>query len=100
MTDRSKKYFKDWNLFEKIWLITFTAVNIYLFFAWHDTLISLTAVYMDVDKEICLKRNETRANKVPAIAIHTLAKKFEPPTLEEGFTDILRFDENGKGKSS
>ncbi len=62
--------------------------------------ISLTAVYMDVDKETCLKRNETRAKKVPAIAIHTLAKKFEPPTFDEGFTDILRFDENGKGKSS
>jgi nicotinamide mononucleotide transporter len=38
-----KKLFKDWNLFEKIWLLTFTAVNIYLFFAWHDTWIGLTA---------------------------------------------------------
>jgi nicotinamide mononucleotide transporter len=37
------KYFKDWNLFEKIWLFAFTAINIYLFFAWHDTWIGLTA---------------------------------------------------------
>jgi nicotinamide mononucleotide transporter len=37
------KYFKDWNTFEKIWLASFTAINIYLFFAWHDTLIGLTA---------------------------------------------------------
>ncbi|MDP2628960.1 MAG: nicotinamide riboside transporter PnuC [Nanoarchaeota archaeon] len=36
-------YAKDWNLFEKIWLLTFTAVNIYLFFAWHDSWIGLTA---------------------------------------------------------
>ena len=38
-----KKYFADWNLFEKLWLLSFTAVNIYLFFAWHDTWIGLTA---------------------------------------------------------
>jgi nicotinamide mononucleotide transporter len=38
-----KRYFKDWNLFEKIWLLSFTVINIYLFFAWHDTLIGLTA---------------------------------------------------------
>lgn len=38
-----KNYFKDWNLSEKIWLFTFTAVNLYLFFAWHDTWIGLTA---------------------------------------------------------
>ncbi|RIW30393.1 nicotinamide riboside transporter PnuC [Bacillus salacetis] len=28
---------KDWTLFEKIWLGLFTAVNVYLFFAWDDT---------------------------------------------------------------
>ena len=38
-----KKYFQDWNLFEKLWLFIFTAVNIGLFFAWHDTWIGLTA---------------------------------------------------------
>jgi nicotinamide mononucleotide transporter len=36
-------YFKDWNLFERIWITAFTLVNIYLFFAWHDTWIGLTA---------------------------------------------------------
>lgn len=38
-----RKYIKDWNLFEKLWLLVFTLVNIYLFFAWHDTWIGLTA---------------------------------------------------------
>ncbi len=32
---------KDWTLFEKLWLLIFTAVNVYLFFAWSDTLIGL-----------------------------------------------------------
>jgi nicotinamide mononucleotide transporter len=36
-----KDYAKDWNLFEKIWLSVFTLINIYLFFAWKDTLIGL-----------------------------------------------------------
>jgi nicotinamide mononucleotide transporter len=43
MTNPLKKYFKEWNLFEKIWLLAFTVVNIYLFFAWHDTCIGLIA---------------------------------------------------------
>lgn len=38
-----KKCFKDWTLFEKLWLSIFTVVNIYLFFAFKDTVIGLTA---------------------------------------------------------
>ncbi|MCR4327499.1 MAG: nicotinamide riboside transporter PnuC [Nanoarchaeota archaeon] len=38
-----KDYLKDWNWFERIWLLTFTIVNIYLFFAWQDTIVGLTA---------------------------------------------------------
>jgi len=38
-----KNYFKDWNLFEKIWLITFTLINLYLFYVWKDSWIGLTA---------------------------------------------------------
>ncbi|RNB78404.1 nicotinamide riboside transporter PnuC [Brevibacillus panacihumi] len=32
---------KDWTLFEKIWLVLFTIVNIYLFFAFEDSLLGL-----------------------------------------------------------
>ncbi|MBK3495692.1 nicotinamide mononucleotide transporter [Viridibacillus sp. YIM B01967] len=32
---------KDWTLFEKLWLTSFTLINIYLFFAWDDTLLGL-----------------------------------------------------------
>lgn len=38
-----RNIFKDWNLFERIWLATFTIINVCLFFAWHDTWIGLTA---------------------------------------------------------
>jgi len=39
--ERLKNYFKDWTVFEKVWLLTFTIINIYLFFAWQDTVIGL-----------------------------------------------------------
>lgn len=38
-----KNYFKEWNTFEKVWLLAFTLINIYLFFAWHDTIVGLVA---------------------------------------------------------
>ncbi|MDQ0427494.1 nicotinamide mononucleotide transporter [Planomicrobium stackebrandtii] len=38
---KSQRFLKDWSLFEKSWLVIFTAINIYLFFAWDDTLLGL-----------------------------------------------------------
>jgi len=38
-----REHAKKWTLFEKIWLVLFTAINIYLFFAWNDSLIGLGA---------------------------------------------------------
>lgn len=32
---------KNWTRFEMVWLFTFTMVNIYLYFAWQDSLIGL-----------------------------------------------------------
>ncbi|MCM3767242.1 nicotinamide riboside transporter PnuC [Neobacillus niacini] len=32
---------RGWTLFEKLWLVTFTLVNVYLFFAWKDTILGL-----------------------------------------------------------
>lgn len=31
-------FLKDWTLFEKTWLVVFTLINLFLFFAWDDTL--------------------------------------------------------------
>lgn len=36
-----KRFFSEWTIFEKIWLIVFTAINIWLFFAWDDTTLGL-----------------------------------------------------------
>ncbi|MED4753688.1 nicotinamide riboside transporter PnuC [Brevibacillus choshinensis] len=36
-------YFADWSWFERLWLLAFTVVNVYLFFALDDTLIGLIA---------------------------------------------------------
>ena len=38
-----KKLFSDWTTFEKIWLAVFTLVNIYLFFAWGDSLLGFVS---------------------------------------------------------
>lgn len=34
-------FLRDWTAFEKSWLAIFTGVNIYLFFAWEDSLLGL-----------------------------------------------------------
>ena len=52
------------------------------------------AIYMDTPKEDCLERNKQRSEEqqVPAVAIHTAAKRFEMPTLAEGFSEIIIFE--------
>lgn len=34
---------RDWTVFERAWLLVFGAINLYLFFAWGDSLLGLTA---------------------------------------------------------
>lgn len=36
-----ERMWNEWTIFEKIWLAVFTTINIYLFFAWEDSLIGL-----------------------------------------------------------
>ncbi|MCA1039871.1 nicotinamide riboside transporter PnuC [Bacillus infantis] len=35
------KRFHDWTIFEISWLLVFTLINVYLFFAWQDSLLGL-----------------------------------------------------------
>lgn len=51
------------------------------------------AVFVNTDKKTCLERNELRKGsaKVPAVAIHNLAKKLIYPTVEEGFDEVIMF---------
>jgi nicotinamide mononucleotide transporter len=39
--DLLKNTFKGWTFFEKTWITIFTVINIYLFFAWKDSVIGL-----------------------------------------------------------
>jgi nicotinamide mononucleotide transporter len=32
---------RDWTMFEKVWIAVFAATNVYLFFAWQDSLLGL-----------------------------------------------------------
>ncbi|MDX1630681.1 MAG: nicotinamide riboside transporter PnuC [Thermoanaerobaculia bacterium] len=38
-----RRYAADWSWFERLWLITFSLVNLWLYFVWEDTLIGLLA---------------------------------------------------------
>ena len=40
---KSANMFKDWTLFEKLWVVIFTVIELYLFFAWKDSAIGLIA---------------------------------------------------------
>jgi predicted kinase len=48
--------------------------------------------FFDCGVDEALKRNEQRAGKarVPNVAIFAMAKKLEPPTLDEGFDELFR----------
>lgn len=47
--------------------------------------------FFDCPVQEALQRNEQRTGKarVPAVAIHTMAKKLEPPQLNEGFEKLF-----------
>lgn len=36
-----RKFWKDWTLFERVWLLVFSAINVSLFFVWQDSLLGL-----------------------------------------------------------
>lgn len=48
--------------------------------------------WFDVPVEECRKRNAAREGKgrVPDVAIYAMRKRFEPPTKEEGFDELIR----------
>jgi predicted kinase len=46
------------------------------------------AIFFDTPLEVCLERNSRRDRVVPADAVREMARKLEPPSLEEGFSRI------------
>ena len=56
--------------------------------------IPIKCVWINRDVKSCISQNRTRDKVVPNIAIYTKNKKFEEPTLEEGFSDIQIIDDS------
>ena len=57
---------------------------------------STEALFFDVPLEVCLERNRNRLRQVPEDVMQKMAANLEPPTLEEGFTRIVRVGKDGK----
>jgi predicted kinase len=51
---------------------------------------AVDALWFDTPLQECLRRNRLRERRVPEQAIHRMARRFEPPTREEGFRRITR----------
>ena len=58
--------------------------------------VNLGAEFFDVPLEVCLERNRNRLRQVPEDVMQKMAANLEPPTLEEGFTRIVRVRKDGK----
>ena len=55
--------------------------------------------FFDVAVKDAIAQNQQREGKarVPTVAIHTIAKRLEPPTMEEGFDELYRVRLKGDG---
>lgn len=51
------------------------------------------AVYINTPFPLCKKRNRNRARQVPVSVIRRMFYQLEPPTLEEGFSQIIEIKE-------
>ena len=57
---------------------------------------SIEALFFDVPLEACLERNRSRSRQVPEEVMQKMAANLEPPTLEEGFTRVVRVGKDCK----
>ena len=66
---------------------------------WRDNLLSIikdipckkTLIVMTTPLEECLRRNKHRANSLPDFVIQILNQRYELPTLDEGWDEILYY---------
>jgi len=47
------------------------------------------AIFFDTPLEVCLDRNSRRERVVPAAAVRDMARRMEPPSIEEGFARVI-----------
>lgn len=59
------------------------------------------AVWIDTPLEVALRRNgqRPRDERVPEASIRSVAAQFEPPSLPEGFIEVLRVGDAGQWKA-
>ena len=48
----------------------------------------LCAIFFDVPPEVCKQRNRDRKRQVPNDVMEMMARKLQPPAIEEGFSKI------------
>jgi predicted kinase len=48
------------------------------------------ALFFDVSLEVCMQRNQRRGRIVPERVIRDMARRMQPPAMEEGFARIIR----------
>ena len=51
---------------------------------------TLEALFFDVPVETCIARNQARDRVVPEAAIRKMAQQMIPPSLQEGFAEIMK----------
>lgn len=47
-------------------------------------------VLMETPLDVCLERNAGRKRRLPDVVLHSCAARFEEPSLDEGFDEIVR----------
>jgi predicted kinase len=50
---------------------------------------TIEAVFFDVPLDECQRRNRNRDRVVPELVIERMAKRLEPPSIEEGFARVI-----------
>lgn len=48
-------------------------------------------IVMQTPFEICVQRNSARSRKIPTQLLYNFHKRYIPPTLEEGFDEIIYY---------
>lgn len=52
--------------------------------------VEVQAIFFDTPLEICKQRNRSRSRIVPEDVIDLMAVRMRPPSLTEGFTEVMR----------
>lgn len=51
-------------------------------------------ICMDTPLDVCVQRNQSRGHPLPDYMVEHLFKKYEKPTLDEGWDEIINVSEN------